>query len=131
MYLPEDADSVTINSAIEKITAEELAPYIVLDSADIQQINTERKIQLNVANETDCYPNPTSGNVNFTLSSEYKNAPVDIEVYDILGSIRKLNHVFYRPGNLVNLDLSEMVAGIYVIELRQFNNVERFKVVKR
>lgn len=131
LFLPENADSVTINSAIEKIAAEELAPYIILDSTDVQQINAERKIKTNTASQTSYYPNPTTGMVNFTLSNKYMQAPVDIEVYDMLGSLRKRRCVFYNSGDLVYLDLSEMGTGIYVVKLRQLNNFEQFRIVKR
>lgn len=133
-FIPEEADNVTINSTIEKIAMEELEPYILLDSSDVERFNMERRINPNtyLSTETKVYPNPTNNFVNFSLSEEYKtDETVTIHVYDLLGRLQKQKQVLYTTGDLLNVDISELSAGMYNFEIQQNTKVEHFKILKK
>jgi len=129
----EEVDSVRISSTIERIEMEELEPYILLDSSDVERFNMERRANPSfyLSEETKVYPNPTNNFVNFSLSEEYKSGDmVTIRVFDLLGRLQKQKQVLYTTGELINVDISELPAGIYNFEIRQLNKVEHFKILK-
>ena len=69
----------------------------------------------------DLYPNPTDGNVNLVLGDNLQGKTL-VEVYNLLGErmmARNLHHL--QEGETVNLDLSNLVSGLYVIKLSTEN----------
>ena len=69
----------------------------------------------------DLYPNPTDGNVNLVLGDNLHGKTL-VEVYNLLGErmmVRALHHL--QKGEAVNLDLSNLVSGLYVIKLSTEN----------
>lgn len=129
----EEVDSVRISSTIERIEMEELEPYILLDSSDVERFNMERRANPSfyLSEETKVYPNPTNNFVNFSLSEEYKSGDmVTIRVFDLLGRLQKQKQVLYTTGELMNVDISELPTGMYNFEIRQLNKVEHFKILK-
>lgn len=77
------------------------------------------------------YPNPFNNNVN--LSINIKNSQeVNIDVFDITGKTIKSEITQLNAGeNTVNLDMNNLVNGIYIIRLTTKNGVVAKRVVKR
>lgn len=73
------------------------------------------------------YPNPTEGNLNINLDHNAENASVNL--YDITGEIiyEGILHNAYRT----NIDLSDLAAGVYFLEIKEgeFKSVE--KIIKQ
>lgn len=60
------------------------------------------------------YPNPTNSNINVSLlnSSEAINS---IEIHDLLG--KKIKEVLNSTSNDVNIDVSELSKGVYLVQI--------------
>lgn len=70
-------------------------------------------------NKPTVFPNPTSGTLQ--LSSEYET----IIIYDITGKmIQKFTHV-------TEIDLSNLISGIYILNLYDHQNIYNYKIVKQ
>jgi|GEM_PF-1012064 len=122
--LPLDVSEFEVEQNINRILMEELEPYIVLDSFVAVQAEAAQQ-QMNTA-ETKVYPNPTNGLLQLELSSKYDyNTLVDYYVYDALG--RLVWSGALMPEVSV-LDLSSLVGGVYLLEVKQGKLTERHKV---
>lgn len=70
-------------------------------------------------NKPTVFPNPTSGTLQ--LSSEFET----IIIYDITGKmIQKFTHV-------TEIDLSNLISGIYILNLYDHQNIYNYKIVKQ
>ena len=70
------------------------------------------------------YPNPTSGDINFTASKEIKT----VKLYNIIGQ-----EVVSRTMNALegNIDASGLPAGTYVMKLFSGDATQTVKVIKK
>ncbi len=125
-------DTTIINSELTRIEIEELAPYIVIDSNYINNINRHNTgvNNLNSSTKTKLYPNPTTRMMNVDLGSSFKNGNVDIGIYDILGKAYLTENKNHSLNNVISLNCSEVPKGVYILEIRQNSTIERLKLVK-
>lgn len=70
------------------------------------------------------YPNPTSGKVNIDLTWNGMSK-VDVAIYNILGMQVLRNQ--YTPGDLITIDMSDQLTGIYLVKL----NAEGQSIVRK
>ncbi len=86
---------------------------------------------ISFASEILMAPNPTQGQVNITLEL-YKNTDIDIIVTDVLGKQvqTQMNHLSQGRQN-IEIDLSDLPQGIYLVSLRSNNEVFSNKILKQ
>lgn len=84
-----------------------------------------------MASATRVYPNPTRDKVTLQYILD-ENTPVHIAVYDMQGRnvLRKDKAMQENGLHHLELDLSDLKAGLYVIQFRTYRGVETFKVVR-
>ncbi len=68
------------------------------------------------------FPNPTTGQVNITLSENSNNEPVSIKVWDMIGQTI-ISETETLTGTKINLqlDLSSFAQGVYLLQVKQGN----------
>lgn len=73
------------------------------------------------------WPNPTDGTINCSVPTYLINAPV--RVYDATGNVVRKD--VRASGTTLQLDLSDLAAGLYVLEIGLAEQARRGVVVKR
>ncbi|MBP6624188.1 MAG: T9SS type A sorting domain-containing protein, partial [Chitinophagaceae bacterium] len=74
------------------------------------------------------YPNPTNGI--FTIQKQDPfNGPSSIRILDVTGQVIYTSN-FNRPTTQYTINISNQPAGIYLVELKQDEEIARVKVVK-
>ncbi len=88
--------------------------------------NTEVKENLTTINNISYYPNPTKETLNLKLSSEPEISE-ELTITDILG-----NNVLKIPIKDIQnqIDISQLVSGLYLCKLRQSGTVFKIEVVR-
>lgn len=76
--------------------------------------------------ETNIYPNPTTGIINFTPELLSKKA--DIEVYNSLGQLIKKQTLNFQS---TAVDLSNETSGLYYIKINSADRQHIFKIIKQ
>ena len=71
------------------------------------------------------FPNPTNGLINISLSFINKNN-IDITVYNVVGQKVAYKNIESTAENLISLDLTNKVAGVYFIFIKT-NDLEIVK----
>ena len=71
------------------------------------------------------FPNPTNGLINISLSFINKNN-IDITVYNVVGQKVAYKNIESAAENLISLDLTNKVAGVYFIHIKT-NDLEIVK----
>ena len=133
-FIDINADEAARNEVFERIQMEELEPYILLDSSTIATANLSRKTNNTYSTmlETKIYPNPSTKFINIELSDSFQTSEtVQLNIYDMFGSIKKQVNIKYYNKEILNLDISELPIGLYSIEIKQQSVVEHFKVLKQ
>ncbi|HLP21952.1 MAG TPA: lamin tail domain-containing protein [Chitinophagales bacterium] len=69
------------------------------------------------------YPNPNNGN--FTIELENNRGPVDVRLFDLSG---RMVHFNKENATLININLNQLNAGMYVVEVKEGNNISRSKI---
>lgn len=69
------------------------------------------------------YPNPIISDVNFTLSQLYK--PTGIKIYSVFGSI------VYESNYSSKINISQLQAGIYIVEIETEKGYIRKRIIKQ
>ena len=133
-FIDNNADESTRSDLFERMQLEELAPYIIVDSTMVDQINTFRKsksIQL-YNKETFVYPNPSSLYVNIEPNDQYiTDESIELLIHDMFGALKKQEIKYYIKGNIVNVDMLNLPTGMYHVTLRQQSIIENFKIQKK
>jgi len=110
----------------EVLTREELSGGVFSDNAQTVQYSYDCSASVieKPAFELDVYPNPFGG----AVTVQFENAgKASIKVLDLSGKVmRELNAM----NSTIELNLSEMAAGIYIIEVEQAGQTVRKKVIK-
>lgn len=76
------------------------------------------------------YPNPSNGNLNLSFESSDQK-PVEIKLVDVTGKVVKISRIYPQSGlNLINLDLSNYSAGIYLLSLSSESIFMAKKIIK-
>ncbi|WP_299226111.1 spondin domain-containing protein [uncultured Psychroserpens sp.] len=85
-------------------------------------------VDSNSINKIALYPNPTNGMITFSTSST--NPLEEVLVHDVLGKqVAKIENQNHK--NEINLDLSTLNDGVYLVKLRLFDgSISTKKVVK-
>ena len=121
---------VFMTEMIEKIRAEELAPYLNVP----EEILTPFAAKLQTNPELPAskfYPNPTTGLLSIVADNEFADGmPIQVTIFDLTGKVQSNNAFPYSLGKVIDLDISSLADAVYLIEMRQGNIVERSKIVK-
>ena len=75
------------------------------------------------------YPNPTTGKINIKLD-QTNSADASIEIYDLRGKLLRSQKINDSSDSLINLDISDLSNGIYIVTLRSNKFSQHKKVVK-
>lgn len=135
-FLPDDADTTSIMSAIQQVALEELAPYIIRDSVENTPINTERRTSgatnsPTVDAATVVYPNPTSSNIIIALSGKYcTNEAVEIRLFDMMG-VLQLEKDFSGSKKQLSLNITSLPVGLYRLSISQSGIKEQLSITKQ
>ncbi len=83
------------------------------------------------ASADEIYPNPTTGQVTIELSM-LSDAPVVVKVTSVLGQkMIELNQGTLSEGeHFLNLDLSPLPAGLYVVNVKTGQQINSYKIIK-
>ena len=96
----------------------------VIDASQVGIIESNTSAQLNV------YPNPTSGIFNLT-SSQTMTSPSQIQILDLNGRIvfnKQFNLI--TAGQQIQIDLSNMASGVYVLQIANEDSIITKKITK-
>ncbi len=74
------------------------------------------------------YPNPTNGDFNMVLSSENREWPVSVRIYNVYGALIKETEL--TEGRLHQFSLRDQKPGIYLLHIRHGGNSEIKKVIR-
>ena len=102
------------------------------DNFSVNGINIAESVNIEFTNKIissiNCYPNPASSFVNIEFSIE-NDSKLDISLVDNLGKLVYNNSSSYNSGiSRINLPLDNVSKGIYYIEVRGVDFVERIKL---
>ena len=102
------------------------------DSFSINGINIAESVIVEISNTAitsmNCFPNPASSFVNLEFSIE-NDSKLDISLVDNLGKLVYSNSSLFNSGvNRITLPLDNVSKGIYYIEVRGVDFVERLKL---
>jgi beta-glucanase (GH16 family) len=127
----ESNDSIFINSMIEQVRVEELAPYLNVNPAEFAVI-AKKALENSVLEKSKLYPNPTSGNLSIKPADEFAdNMDITIRLFDVTGKLQLQEKALYNLGKIVDINLGQLTDGLYIMEICQGERMERHKVVKR
>lgn len=73
------------------------------------------------------WPNPASGNVRLKLNTS-SILPVDVEIIDMLGKTYKKMKLL-NPASDINFSVNDLPSGMYIIKVRQGNNLKTSKFI--
>jgi subtilisin-like proprotein convertase family protein len=101
-----------------------------LESWSLEICSSEAVLGVNnyVFDDFKVFPNPSDGNFTVKFRSE-DTGPVDLVVYDLLG--RKVANQSYidEPNNFEqNLELEQLVGGIYILSVKRANKMSSHKI---
>ena len=80
------------------------------------------------------YPNPANGVVHLDLKNNFKSNDLQVSVIDLQG--RTLIHTYMRSETTLNVDISSLTAGVYLLNVQlkgdacRENCGEHFRFVK-
>jgi hypothetical protein len=97
----------------------------VLDTFRVE-LRSAGVIENNYTNNIQLYPNPTTGEINIELKSNYTY--IEINVRNILGELIQQNH--FINNQKICLEM-ECCKGLYIVEIISKNEHAIFKVVKQ
>jgi len=115
----------TVKSFKVKITAGEEEVVVEITNPDGTPVITS-SIGLTSPFSFELYPNPTQDRVNIEMKG-LKAQDTEVRVFSILGT--EVYRKMYKSANLITLDLSPYVSGVYVVQLRTGNESFLRKVV--
>lgn len=130
----DEADDMAIETMINRVRMEELAPYLVLTSDDTTAGGDGMAGKPATASLTQegtlLYPNPVKQLLHIRPGNTFDNSqPILIDIYDIRGKL-----VFYRAidyGTTSMIDIAPLAPGIYNVNIRQGNKKEEKKLIKQ
>ncbi len=81
-------------------------------------------------NDLTIFPNPASGNVKLTFKSTFDH-DIKYEILDIEGRIiRPATNMYCKKGNnILQIDVNELSAGIYFLNLKYFGSLTSGKLI--
>ena len=82
------------------------------------------------SSDVQVYPNPTSGIINIDLSEDV-NEKVIIRILDAIGSVIKTKTISVGSGNSLKLNVNDIPAGIYFIEIVSGEMIKSEKIIKK
>jgi len=117
-------EAISSLQGIAPFTSEKIGTIVFSQNVlSIQDFNPQEKEQITIA------PNPSNGNI--SILSGKSNSIQEIEVYNVLGTqVRRYN--FKQSNATINLDLSNLNAGVYLVRLHNDSGVtETQKLILR
>ncbi len=69
------------------------------------------------------FPNPTKDKINLDFNKDIN--PIDIKIFDVAGKLKHISK--FEP---TEIDISNLDPGIYIVEIKTFNNIIRKKIIK-
>lgn len=74
------------------------------------------------------FPNPTSGDFTVSLPNYNVEAPAELALYDLNGKLISLN---VAESEVVNMNISDLAAGVYYLKVNSNGEVRTQKLIKR
>lgn len=87
----------------------------------------ENSISENILSGIQCFPNPTSNNIEIT-TNEVMTGSSSINIYNITGGCVK-SYNFSNFGQSQTLDLDNLLPGTYILELSNNNKTSKHKLI--
>lgn len=110
---------LTMRSAAQSLETDSIAEKI--EAEGISRSLRECKVTV--------YPNPTQGELTFSISNGEENAVSEIRVYSSNGQLLK---TLKAEGNTdIPIDLTPYPSGIYLIDFRQGESKSFYKIIKQ
>lgn len=135
-FFPEGSDTLTLLTGLEEIKLEELAPYILWDSTQTQQLQQRgvapgtTQEAAPVVLETQLFPNPAKGTVRLLPGSNFSDTePVSFILTDQLGRTVFSHEVYYQSGTAATVDISQLAGGLYYATMKQNSTEEHTRLV--
>ncbi len=75
------------------------------------------------------WPNPTQGQLQLRFTDE-RVRPENVQVFDILGKMHTFRVLDHQPGQSMELDLSRLPKGQYIVRVRFGDQAHALKVIK-
>ena len=83
-------------------------------------------IEESVSSDFQVYPNPANAHLTLLLSNN--SSKMEIEIYNLLGEKQISLQVTEQQ---TTIDIANLAAGVYMIELRSENKISRQKFIKQ
>ena len=99
--------------------------YIKIPKEDIGITSVETQF---IDGNINLYPNPASKNANLSIISE-KAQVATVIITNILGEQSENNYNLNAGNNLINLNLNELSAGLYLVNVKYGKNIYSTKLV--
>jgi len=80
--------------------------------------------------EISLYPNPFSEQIQLQYFGSNQNHVADIFIYDQLGKVTLQDHIQFNHINTVDLNTSNIPAGLYVVKILQNGRSQNYKLMK-
>lgn len=127
-------NTITITGDVEFVASGEEELILEINNSPCLQGNTQRltkaKQDFTSPNIFSCYPNPFIDVINIYISLQ-KEQKINISILDMLGKqFFQKNANFSKGESLVNINLSLLKPGTYIIKLFNSNINETFKIIK-
>ena len=127
LFVTEDEDTLSIQTKIEQIRLEELAPYLVTDE---EFDMAEGKRIAAAVSDTRIFPNPASQTLSIAPGKAFAaGAPVEVKVFNVFGKLVKTSGLHY-DGSVLTLDISALPNAVYTVMIEQNGVKELKKIVK-
>jgi NADP-dependent 3-hydroxy acid dehydrogenase YdfG len=76
------------------------------------------------------YPNPVDELLNLSISTDLAIDSGSVEVYDVLGRKMIQREVSFANGNTQQIDVSELNAGIYIVQMSFNSKTYSSRIIK-
>ena len=96
---------------------------------------TETVVDLNLSEEefglteVKAYPNPVTDRIYIQFSPDAE-VEQDVAIYDIQGQLHPVNTIWSTAGNELEVDMSGLFKGEYIIRVRVNHTYELIRIVK-
>ncbi len=126
-----DRDSTTLVTVDSVLTySDVIYPETPEDTTDTGDSTQTGIVQASL-NNTVIYPNPTDNALTLSFSSQSNNK-LTLRICNILGeALSEEEYITSLGNNTVNLDVSDLKAGIYMLNIYSDNSLNTLRFIKR
>ncbi|HWJ28592.1 MAG TPA: MBG domain-containing protein, partial [Flavisolibacter sp.] len=124
---------IELNGKIYSTTESQIT-LPALSTNNVLKVATDKPCQgviernINLSGEVLVYPNPFSDKVRIDLGSS-DASKVQVEVSDLLG--KKVYSATLVNNNNIEVDLSSLVTGVYMVKVTAGNSISTHKIIKK